>query len=196
MTLEIKKINYSSQDRLKIQVAKAAVKYVKVGMKIAVGTGSTVDFFIKELVKIKSYVRCIASSSHRTTAYLIKNGFKVINLCNQDRFDLYIDGADEADKNGVLIKGGGGALTGEKICRVMSDIFICIIDKSKFVKTLGNFPVAVEVLPKACNYVIQELKKIGGYPIYRKNFTTDNGNFVLDVFQLNLINPYNVFFLR
>lgn len=184
--------DYSNQDKLKMHAAKVAIKYVKMGMKIAIGTGTTVDFFISELASIKPYIKFVAASSYKSTAYLVKNGFHVVDFYDYTRFDLYIDGADEANTNGILIKGGGGALTGEKICCVMSDIFICIIDKAKLVNQLGNFSVAVEVVPKACFYVMQELKTIGGFCSYRKNFITDNGNFIIDAFQLDLSNPYSM----
>ena len=177
------------QDELKSKVAQFAIKYIHPGTTLAIGTGSTVNLFIDELVKIRSYIDFIIASSIKTAKYLLKRDFKMVDINYPSTIDLYIDGADEADCYKRLIKGGGGALTGEKICRVMSKRFICMIDESKLVKKLGLFPVAVEVLPEAKKYVSQALIEFGGKPVYREDFVTDNGNIILDVHQMDTTNP-------
>lgn len=177
------------QDQLKIRVAQAAAEYIQPGMSLAIGTGSTVNFFVDELAKIRHQIDFIVSSSVKTTEYLIKRNFKVVDISCASNISLYIDGADEANYFKKLIKGGGGALTGEKICRVISDRFICMIDESKLVKKLGSFPIAVEVIPQSRKYVAYSLIKLGGKPIYRKDFVTDNGNIILDVHQMDMTDP-------
>ena len=179
----------SQQDELKIKVARAATEYIQSGMGLAIGTGSTVNFFIDELAKIRHKPDFIVSSSVKTTEYLIKRHFKVVDISYTSNIDLYIDGADEANYCKKLIKGGGGALTGEKICRVISNQFICMIDESKLVKKLGSFPIAVEVIPQSRRHVTYSLIKLGGKPIYREDFVTDNGNIILDVHQMDITDP-------
>ena len=183
------KANQAQQDQLKLKVAQAAIEYIQSDMTIAIGTGSTVNFFIDALVEIRPRIDLIVSSSTKTAEYLTERDFKIADINYPDKIDLYIDGADEANQYKVLIKGGGGALTGEKICRVMSDRFICMIDESKLVQRFGSFPIAVEVIPEARSYVAKALVKLGGQPVYREGFVTDNGNIILDVYHMEIINP-------
>ncbi|MBK2125851.1 ribose-5-phosphate isomerase RpiA, partial [Fangia hongkongensis] len=171
-----KKNAHPSQDEMKLKVAQSALEYITPGMNVGVGTGSTVNYFIDELVKIKSKINLTVSSSEESTRRLKAHGFEVVDLNYIDKLDIYIDGADEANKYRELIKGGGAALTREKICRVSSEKFICIIDQSKLVRQLGSFPLPVEVIPAARSYVARELVKLGGQPAYREGVTTDNGN--------------------
>lgn len=189
MFFSTKNTKKNQQDQLKLKAAQAAIEYIQPGMTLAIGTGSTVNLFIDELVKVKSRVDCIVSSSINTTQYLMEKDFKVVDINYPNTIDLYIDGADEANHYKTLIKGGGGALTGEKICRVMSERFVCMIDESKLVQSFGSFPIAVEVIPEARSYVAKALVKLGGHPVYREGFVTDNGNIILDVHQMDMTNP-------
>ncbi|WP_018300446.1 ribose-5-phosphate isomerase RpiA [Fangia hongkongensis] len=184
-----KKNAHPSQDEMKLKVAQSALEYITPGMNVGVGTGSTVNYFIDELVKIKSKINLTVSSSEESTRRLKAHGFEVVDLNYIDKLDIYIDGADEANKYRELIKGGGAALTREKICRVSSEKFICIIDQSKLVRQLGSFPLPVEVIPAARSYVARELVKLGGQPAYREGVTTDNGNIILDVHNFKIDNP-------
>ncbi|WP_116964361.1 ribose-5-phosphate isomerase RpiA [Fastidiosibacter lacustris] len=184
-----KKVN---QNELKQRAAQAAIEYIKPGMVVGIGTGSTVNFFIDELVKAKAKVEMIVSSSESTTSKLKAYGFEVVDLNYPSKVDIYIDGADEANKHRELIKGGGAALTREKICRVASNKFVCIIDQSKLVTQLGKFPLAVEVIPMARSYVAKELMKIGGQPVYREGVITDNGNIILDIHNFMIDNPLRI----
>ncbi|WP_440615940.1 ribose-5-phosphate isomerase RpiA [Cysteiniphilum sp. 6C5] len=179
----------TDQNELKKIAATAAIEYIKPGMTVGVGTGSTVNFFIDELAKIKSKVELTVSSSEESTKRLKAHGFEVVDLNYPNKVDIYIDGADEANKHRELIKGGGAALTREKICRVASDKFICIIDQTKRVPQLGRFPLPVEVIPMARSYVAKELVKLGGQPIYREGVITDNGNIIIDIHNLMIDNP-------
>lgn len=179
----------TDQNELKKIAATAAIEYIKPGMTIGVGTGSTVNFFIDELAKIKSKVELTVSSSEESTKRLKAHGFEVVDLNYPNKVDIYIDGADEANKHRELIKGGGAALTREKICRVASDKFICIIDQTKLVPQLGRFPLPIEVIPMARSYVAKELMKLGGQPIYREGVITDNGNIIIDIHNLMIDNP-------
>ena len=181
-----------SQKELKIRVARAAITYIRPGMNIGVGTGSTVGYFIDELAKIKSQVNLTVSSSRHTTHILTEYGFNVVELNDTNNLDIYVDGADEATQNRELIKGGGGALTREKICRSCSNEFLCIIDESKFVSYLGKFPVPIEVIPMARSYVAREITKLGGYPTYRKGVVTDNGNEIIDVSNFKMDSPFHM----
>ena len=174
---------------LKKQVAEAAIAYIKPGMTVGIGTGSTVNCFIDALATIKTKINATVSSSKASTKRLKAHGIEVLDLNYPDKIDLYIDGADEANSYRELIKGGGAALTGEKICRVSSEQFICMIDESKLVSQLGNFPLPVEVIPSARSYVAKELVKLGGQPVYREGVTTDNGNIILDIYNFNIDNP-------
>lgn len=178
---------------LKKTVAHEAIKYLKTGMIIGIGTGSTVNCLIQEIENKKYYFKneYFVSSSEETSLKLKNIGLKVMDLNYfGEKIDIYIDGADESNYHLELIKGGGGALTREKICRVYSKQFICMIDITKIKKILGQFPLAIEVIPMARNYVTKELiKRIGGNPIYRENFITDNNNIILDIHNLKIDNP-------
>ncbi|RUS68784.1 hypothetical protein EGW08_023455, partial [Elysia chlorotica] len=176
-------------DDLKKAAAVEATKYIEYGMTIGVGTGSTVKFFIDELVKHKDKITTIVSSSTDSTDKLKKLGFEVVDLNYAGEIDLYVDGADECNAHKELIKGGGAALTREKICVAAAKKFICIIDESKKVTTLGEFPLPIEVIPMARSYVARELVKLGGQPVYREKTITDNGNIILDVYNLKIDNP-------
>ena len=176
-----------SQDELKQQVAQAAVQYVKSGI-IGVGTGSTANYFIDELAKIKNKIDGAVASSEATAQRLRKHGIEVFDLNAIDGMDIYVDGADEITEHMHMLKGGGGALTREKIVAANAKNFICICDETKYVPVLGKFPLPVEVLPMAKSYVARQLVKLGGQPQLR-DFTTDNGNIILDVHGLNIANP-------
>lgn len=178
-----------SQERLKIEVAKAALKYVEDGMVLGVGTGSTVNAFIHELHSSGIRLDGAVSSSEATTKTLKEIGVRVVDLNAASHLDLYIDGADEADPFRRLIKGGGGALTREKICAAASERFVCIVDESKLVDVLGEFPLPVEVIPMARGLVARKLVGLGGQPEWREDFVTDNGNLILDVRNLDLVDP-------
>lgn len=179
-----------TQDELKLQVAQAAVKYVESGI-IGVGTGSTANFFIDELAKVKSKIEGAVASSEATAERLRNHGIEVFDLNNIDGMDIYVDGADEITEHMHMLKGGGGALTREKIVAANAKNFICICDESKYVPVLGKFPLPVEVLPMARSYVARELVKLGGQPKLR-DFTTDNGNIILDVHGLNILDPIDM----
>lgn len=174
---------------LKIQAAKAALSYIKEDMIIGVGTGSTVNYLIDELAKIKHRIDACIASSDATEKKLRDVGIPVIALTSAATLPLYIDGADEVNAQREMIKGGGGALTREKILACAAKQFICIVDESKFVRRLGQFPLAVEVIPMARSYVAREIVKLGGSPQYREGYTTDNGNIILDVFNLDIQIP-------
>jgi len=178
-----------SQERLKIEVARAALKYVEEGMVLGVGTGSTVNALIDELAGAGIRLEGAVSSSQQTTRRLEEIGVSVLELNHTGDLDLYIDGADEVDGNKRLIKGGGGALTREKVIAGASRRFVCIVDESKCVKVLGEFPLPVEVIPMARSFVGRQLRKLGGQPELREDFTTDNGNLILDVRNLDLVDP-------
>ncbi|HAT8315194.1 TPA: ribose-5-phosphate isomerase RpiA [Legionella pneumophila] len=174
---------------LKIKAAKAAIAYIEDDMVIGVGTGSTVNFFIKELAAIKHKIEACVASSKATEALLRAEGIPVIDLNSVQDLPIYVDGADEVNERGEMIKGRGGALTREKIVANVATQFICIVDESKVVKRLGEFPVAVEVIPMARSFVARQIVKLGGDPEYREGFVTDNGNIILDVFNLNFSTP-------
>ncbi|CAG0974285.1 ribose 5-phosphate isomerase A [Burkholderiales bacterium] len=178
-----------TQDELKQAVAREAVKHVVADAVVGVGTGSTVNFFIDELAKIKSRIAGAVSSSVASTERLKRHGIAVLDLNGVDELPVYVDGADEATRHLMLIKGGGGALTREKIVAAVAKKFVCIADGSKLVDVLGNFPLPVEVIPMARSHVARQLIKLGGRPKLREGFTTDNGNLILDVFGLTIINP-------
>lgn len=169
--------------------AKAALNYIERDVALGVGTGSTVNFLIELLPSVRDRLRCVVSSSSATTALLEELGFEVSLLNSVGDLDLYIDGADEANKHLQLIKGGGGALTREKVLAGASRKFVCIADDTKLVGMLGKFPVPIEVLPMAQSFVARKLAKMRGQPIWRENFVTDNGNHILDVHNLVITNP-------
>lgn len=178
-----------SQDDLKKQVAEAALAYIEDDSVIGVGTGSTVNFFIDCLATIKHRIEGAVPSSEATEALLNKYHIPVLSLNAANEITTYVDGADEATKHRQLIKGGGGALTREKIVAAASKKFVCIIDISKLTAMLGKFPLPVEVIPMAQSYVAREIVKLGGQPILRQGVTTDNGNIILDIHNLNILKP-------
>lgn len=178
----------ATQDELKQQVAKAAVEYVKGGI-IGVGTGSTANYFIDELAKIKHKIEGAVASSEGTAERLRKHGIQVFDLNEVSGLDIYVDGADEITEHMHMLKGGGGALTREKIVAACAKDFICICDASKLVPVLGKFPLPVEVIPMARSQVARELVALGGQPKLREGFITDNGNVILDVAGLEILDP-------
>jgi len=179
-----------TQDEMKQAVAKEALKYVVKNSIIGVGTGSTANFFIDELASLKDSNIGAVASSVATKDRLEGHGIKVFDLNEVDSMSVYIDGADESDHKLNLIKGGGGALTREKIVAAVAKKFVCIADESKLVETMGKFPLPVEVIPMATNQVAKEIKKnTGGNPILREGFITDNGNNILDIQNLEIIDP-------
>lgn len=183
----------STQDQLKIDAAQAAIDLIQAQLDfdsvVGVGTGSTVNFFIDALATIKGHFRAAVSSSEASSARLREQGIKVLDLNDVSDIDFYIDGADEANEHLQLIKGGGAALTREKIVAAVAKQFICIADESKVVNVLGDFPLPVEVIPMARSYVARKLAGLGGMPAYREGVVTDNGNHIIDVRNLKIINP-------
>jgi ribose 5-phosphate isomerase A len=178
-----------SQDANKRAAATEALRYIKDGHKLGVGTGSTVDLFIDMLAPHAARLAAVVSSSERSTRKLEAIGITPAPLGDVGELDLYVDGADEATKRRHLIKGGGGALTREKIVAAASRRFVCVVDETKLVATLGRFPLPVEVIPMASAYVARQMVKAGGNPIARAGFVTDNGNEILDVHDLKIANP-------
>jgi len=176
-------------DSKKLKVAKSSLDYIKHDCVLGVGTGSTVNFLIDLLPDLINKIQAVVSSSDESTKRLEAHGFEVSDLNNIGNIDLYIDGADEATKNLHLIKGGGGALTREKILAANAKKFVCIVDDSKIVDRLGKFPLPIEVLPMAQSYIAREIVKMKGQPILRENFITDNGNHILDIHNLDITNP-------
>ena len=170
-------------------VAKAAIAYIEDDMILGVGTGSTVNYFIEELASQKQRIQACVASSVATAQRLKSIGIPVIELTSADSVPVYIDGADEVNPHHQCIKGGGGALTREKIIAACAEQFICIVDESKQVQRLGTFPLAVEVIPMARSYVAREIVKLGGDPVYRERFVTDNGNIIIDIHNLNIMEP-------
>jgi ribose 5-phosphate isomerase A len=177
----------TSQEDMKKAVARAAVDYVQTGSIVGVGTGSTANCFIDELGKIKHKIDGAVASSVATAKRLEGHGIRVLDLNAVDEIGVYVDGTDEANKHLHLIKGGGGALTREKIVAAVAKKFVCIADESKLVDVLGKFPLPIEVIPMARSYVARELVKLGGQPVYRDGFVTDNGNVILDVRNLTIL---------
>lgn len=177
-----------NQDEMKRQAAQAALEYVEGGV-IGVGTGSTVNHFIDFLAGIKHKIDGAVSSSEASTERLKSHGIQVLDLNSAGELEIYVDGADESNRQLALIKGGGGALTREKIVAAASKTFVCIADGSKLVDVLGQFPLPVEVIPMARSYVARQLVKLGGTPEWRQNFLTDNGNVILDVHNLEIMEP-------
>jgi ribose 5-phosphate isomerase A len=178
-----------TQDELKQAVAKEAIKYVVEDAIVGVGSGSTSDRFIDELAKIKHRIDGAVASSQRTAERLKSIGIRVVDLNSVSDLPVYIDGADEITEHLAMIKGGGGALTREKIVAAVARQFVCIADESKLVGRLGKFPLPVEVIPMARSHVGRELVKLGGQPELRQGFTTDNGNVILDVYGLDILKP-------
>jgi ribose 5-phosphate isomerase A len=178
-----------NSDESKRRAALAALDWLEDATVIGVGTGSTVNHFIDALAGIKARLEGAVSSSVASTARLKQAGIPVLDLNAAGELEVYVDGADEANQHLQLIKGGGGALTREKIVAAASKRFICIVDDSKLVKLLGHFPLPVEVIPMARSYVARELVKLGGRPDWREGFVTDNGNLILDVHGLTIIDP-------
>ncbi len=178
-----------TQDEMKKAAAEAAIEYVTAGSIVGVGTGSTVNHFIDALAKVKHKIDGAVSSSEASTKRMRGHGIQVYDLNEVNEMALYVDGADETTKFLHLIKGGGGALTREKIVAAVAKTFVCIADETKLVDVLGKFPLPVEVIPMARSYVARELVKLGGTPVYRQGFTTDNGNVILDVHNLSIIDP-------
>jgi ribose 5-phosphate isomerase A len=178
-----------TQDDKKKAAAQAALKYIKDGTIVGVGTGSTVNYFIDALADVKDKIQGAVSSSDASTKRLEALGIEVFDLNSVDKFDIYVDGADEITKHKHMIKGGGAALTREKIVAAVAEKFICIIDDTKQVPMLGRFPLPVEVIPMARSYVAREIVKLGGDPAYRQGVMTDNGNVILDIHNLEILNP-------
>jgi ribose 5-phosphate isomerase A len=178
-----------AQNTGKQAAAEAAKAFVERGSIIGVGTGSTVNFFIDALARDPDWVRGAVSSSEASTARMRAAGIEVLDLNAAGDLSLYVDGADETNYQRELIKGGGAALTREKIVAAASKTFICIVDDSKVVDVLGKFPLPVEVIPMARSYVARQLIRYGGQPVWRENITTDNGNQILDVHNLSITNP-------
>jgi len=178
-----------TQDELKQKVAQAALHYIKDVAIIGVGTGSTVNHFIDYLADFRADIEGAVSSSVASTERLKKIGIPVLDLNAVGTLDVYVDGADEVNPHKYLVKGGGGALTREKIIAAASRKFVCIADETKCVDVLGKFPLPVEVIPMARSYVARELVKLGGQPVWRESFITDNHNVILDVHNLDIIDP-------
>lgn len=176
-------------EKMKQAAAKAALAFIEDDMVLGVGTGSTVDCFIKELSTVKSKIEGVVASSEDTARKIKALSIPLIDLNSIHHLPLYIDGADEVGPYKRLIKGGGGALTREKIIASAAKKFICIVDQTKMVDLLGTFPVPVEVIPMSRSYVARELVKLGGEPVYREGFMTDNGHVILDVFNLKILDP-------
>jgi ribose 5-phosphate isomerase A len=179
----------SRQQQLKQQVAAAALQYINSDCVLGVGTGSTVNCFIELLADIKTKIDVAVSSSEQSTILLQQLGIEVVELNNAPPLDVYIDGADEVTRHKAMIKGGGAALTREKVVAANAKQFVCIVDETKVVDVLGKFPLPVEVIPMARSYVGREMVKLGGAPVYREGVVTDNGNVILDVHNLDLVDP-------
>lgn len=178
-----------TQDDKKKAAAIAALEFVESDSIVGVGTGSTVNYFIEALESVKNKIKGAVSSSEESTRRLKQLGIEVFDLNSVDEFDIYVDGADEITQHKHMIKGGGAALTREKIVAAVAKKFICIIDDSKEVGMLGNFPLPVEVIPMARSYVARQIVKLGGDPAYRQSVVTDNGNVILDVHNLTIMSP-------
>jgi ribose 5-phosphate isomerase A len=182
-----------TQDEMKQAVAEAALAYIRPKLEndtvVGIGTGSTANLFIDALATIKGHINGTVASSEASAQRLKSHGIPVYELNTVDKVDYYVDGADESNRALQLIKGGGAALTREKIVTAVANEFICIADESKLVHTLGQFPLPVEVIPMARSYVARELVKLGGDPVFREGVTTDNGNVILDVYNFSIAQP-------
>ena len=181
-----------NQDDKKRQAAAAAANQIEPGMSVGIGTGSTVNFCIDALAERAQQLPMVVSSSEASTKRLAQLGIEVSELASTGTLDLYVDGADEATKHLHLLKGGGGALTREKVLASASRRFVCMIDDSKLVGSLGQYPLPVEVIPMAQSFVSRQLVKAGGQPVLRTGFVTDNGNHIVDVHNLRISNPPEV----
>lgn len=173
----------------KRRAAEASLEFIEPGMVVGIGTGSTVNELINLLPTVRDRIDVVVSSSKASTALLEQHGFQVARLNEAGPLDIYIDGADEANKRLQLIKGGGGALTREKVLAAAARRFVCIVDESKLVGMLGSFPLPVEVLPMAQSFVTRQFTKLRAHPVWREGFITDNGNHIIDVHELNISNP-------
>ncbi len=180
------------KDILKQKAAKEAIKYIKYNSIIGVGTGSTVGFFIEELAKMSGDIEAAVSSSDDTTIKLKAAGIDVIELNSAGDIDLYVDGADEINSLKQMIKGGGAALTREKVIASAAKTFICIVDKSKEVEVLGKFPLPVEVIPMARSKIAREIQQMGGTPVWREGVITDNGNQIIDIYDMVIELPHKL----
>jgi ribose 5-phosphate isomerase A len=178
-----------TRDEMKQAAAQAAIKYVEDDTVVGVGTGSTANYFIDALATIKQRIEGTVASSNATAERLKSKGIPVLDLNVVSQVAVYVDGADEINSSLQMIKGGGGALTREKIVAACSKQFICIADETKLVKMLGHFPLPIEVIPWARSYVGREIVKLGGDPSYREGFVTDNGNIILDIYNLTILEP-------
>lgn len=178
-----------TQDELKRSVAREAIKYIVDDEVVGVGSGSTANFFIDELARVKNRIAGAVASSEKTAERLKRHGIRLFDLNSVNELPVYIDGADEITEHLTMIKGGGGALTREKIVAAVARKFVCIADESKLVAVLGKFPLPVEVIPMARAYVARQIVKLGGQPKLREGFTTDNGNMIVDVWGLTILNP-------
>jgi len=176
-------------DILKQSAAEKALDYIETGMVIGVGSGSTVNYFINALKKVKGKIDGVVAGSIASEEKLKALSFPIVDLNSVNELPLCVDGADEVNSAKQMLKGGGGALTREKIIAAASKKIICIVDQTKQVALLGTFPVAIEVIPMARSYVARQLVKLGGQPVYRQGYVTDNGNVILDVFNLKILNP-------
>lgn len=180
---------YMNQDSLKKAAANAALEFIEPGMVLGVGSGSTVNFFIDALKSVKGKIEAAVASSNASAERLKALSIPVVDLNTVSELPLYVDGADEINSAKQMIKGGGGALTREKIVAAVAKKFVCIADASKKVDLLGTFPLAVEVIPMARSYVAREIVRLGADPEYRQGFITDNGNVILDVYNLKILEP-------
>ena len=178
-----------TQDEQKREVAQAAIQHIPIGSIVGVGTGSTANYFIDELAKIKHRIDGAVASSDDTAQRLRNHHIEVLDLNNVSEIPVYVDGADEITEHLHMIKGGGGALTREKIVAATAKKFVCVADQSKLVSVLGAFPLPVEVIPMARSYVARKIVQLGGHPVLREGFITDNGNVILDVHGLKILNP-------
>jgi len=178
-----------NQDQMKQAAAKAAIAHVPHDGVLGVGSGSTANFFIAELAAIKHRIEGAVAASEATAKRLKDLGIRVLDLNGVNELPVYVDGADEVTRHLAMVKGGGGALTREKIVAAVARKFICIADATKLVDVLGKFPLPVEVIPMARSYVARELVKLGGHPEWRRDFVTDNGNLIIDMHGLSIVNP-------
>lgn len=181
-----------TQDDKKKAVARAALEFVESGTIVGVGTGSTANYFIDALAEVKHKVDASVASSEESARRLRAHGIPVTDLNSVSEMAVYVDGADESTRNLHLIKGGGGALTREKIVAAVAARFVCVVDESKLVDRLGAFPLPVEVIPMARSYVARRIVRIGGQPELREGFTTDNGNVILDIHNLDILEPARI----
>ena len=183
------KLDKARQDELKQEIAREAMRHVVPGAVVGVGTGSTTDFFIDALAALRGKIPGAVASSERSAARLRSHGIPVLDLNDVTDLPVYVDGADEVDRNLAMIKGGGGALTREKIVAAVAAKFVCIADQSKLVDTLGRYPLPIEVIPMARAHVVRQIERLGGEPRLRAGFSTDNGNVILDVHGLRISDP-------